>query len=82
MKVKSVGSGDEHTVVVLESGVAVSYGSNEFGQLAHGKGTESLSPVGPKRTVPLKVLVGQACCGTSHTLILSTTGEFNRSKDV
>lgn len=42
MRVKSVASADEHTVLILETGVAVSFGTNEFGQLGHGKGTETL----------------------------------------
>lgn len=75
MYIKSIASSDEHSVIILVSGVPISYGSNEFGQLGHGPDTETLKPVAPGRMLGLTNPVSQVSCGSSHTLILTTLGQ-------
>lgn len=76
--VRGVAAGAEHCIIVFENGAALSFGTNEFGQLGHGPDTESLEPRPPK---PIYKLSGanaicQAACGRTFTLLLTKSGEL------
>lgn len=43
-EVRYLAAGAEHTVAVLENGAAISYGTNEYGQLGQGESAISLKP--------------------------------------
>eukprot|EP00922_Rhytidocystis_sp_ex-Travisia-forbesii_P061402 GHVS01091015.1.p1 GENE.GHVS01091015.1~~GHVS01091015.1.p1 ORF type:complete len:1010 (-),score=115.67 GHVS01091015.1:587-3616(-) len=73
--VQSVGCGREHAVLVLESGAAISFGTNEFGQLSHSPSV-SIRQCQPRMMQGLaNTPISQVACGSSFTLLLSRTGQ-------
>eukprot|EP00743_Colponemidia_sp_Colp-15_P004605 GILK01004964.1.p1 GENE.GILK01004964.1~~GILK01004964.1.p1 ORF type:complete len:1287 (+),score=231.43 GILK01004964.1:166-3861(+) len=86
-KIIQVSCGRYHTVCILETGVAISFGLNEFGQLGHhvpGSVVDSvaLAAAGVGRGVTAKMMKGlsnefviQVACGEAHTLLLAATGK-------
>jgi ubiquitin-protein ligase E3 A len=80
-RIISVSCGLNHTVVVSSSGCALSFGSNESGQLGHS--TEKINHVSPKVvhfSLPSRrtsmIIVTKVACGDLFSLFLTTTSEI------
>ena len=67
--VKSLSCGYNHTVAILDNGHAVSFGTNEYGQLGQ---CESEKKPGIVKTLTELRCVKMAACGARHTLFLTT----------
>ena len=67
--VKSLSCGYNHTIAILDTGHAVSFGTNEYGQLGQ---SESEKKPGLVRTLTELRCVKMAACGARHTLFLTT----------
>ncbi|CEM37763.1 unnamed protein product [Vitrella brassicaformis CCMP3155] len=75
-KVRTLQSGRDHTVAVLDSGVALSFGSNEFGQLGHGTPPSiQRCKAGVMRVSPGSK-VQSVACGQGFTIVLMATGQL------
>lgn len=72
-RVVDVDAGNEHTVVVDESGAVFTWGANEFGQLGDGTTTDSSVPVAVGGTMTGHV-AASAQAGAAHTLALDESG--------
>ncbi|PFH35367.1 HECT-domain (ubiquitin-transferase) domain-containing protein [Besnoitia besnoiti] len=81
--VVTVASSNTHAVAVLENGAAISFGSNEFGQLAHGPGEVQLAVSRPRLMLVQpeaacarhgQVSFSNASCGENFSVLLSATG--------
>ena len=78
-RILSVACGLMHTVCVTDSGCAISFGSNESGQLGHS--SDKLSNVPPKVVnyvlPPRKsaLIITKVACGDLFSLFLTTSGE-------
>jgi ubiquitin-protein ligase E3 A len=80
-RIISVSCGLNHTVVVSSSGCALSFGSNESGQLGHS--SDKISNVSPKvvhfslpSRRPSMIIVTKVACGDLFSLFLTTTSEI------
>ena len=69
VNVKSLSCGYNHTVAILVNGIAVSFGTNEYGQLGQN---ESEKKPGIVKTLTELRCVKMAACGARHTLFLTT----------
>lgn len=79
-RICSVACGASHTVCVTAAGTAISFGSNDSGQLGHSTQLSNKFHVAP-RTVEFKwrsksELVQDAVCGDSFSVFLMTSGEI------
>ncbi|CBZ50106.1 putative ubiquitin-transferase domain containing protein [Neospora caninum Liverpool] len=81
--VKMVASSNTHAVAVLENGAAISFGSNEFGQLGQGPASVQLGVSRPRlmllhpdsaRATQGQVSFTTATCGENFSVLLSATG--------
>lgn len=76
-RVTAIAAGLYHSVCVTASGVVLSFGGNEVGQLGHSKSSAKASPA--KVNFNIKgnyvLVVKRVCCGDFFTLFLTTTGE-------
>lgn len=72
-QVLQVSAGSAHTAVVTDKGIALSFGSNEFGQLGHSVGKAYRAPPRMIRGLAGHTVV-QVACGATHTLVLTRTG--------
>eukprot|EP01029_Cantina_marsupialis_P007445 TRINITY_DN18269_c0_g2_i1.p1 TRINITY_DN18269_c0_g2~~TRINITY_DN18269_c0_g2_i1.p1 ORF type:complete len:1058 (-),score=253.66 TRINITY_DN18269_c0_g2_i1:105-3278(-) len=70
-KFKNVCVGFSHSIGITEEGAAISFGSNEYGQLGHSY--EEKFKVRPKPVVSVHGAVKSAC-GNEHSLILRSNG--------
>ena len=68
-KVKVVGCGDDHTIIITENGALYSFGRNESGQLGLDDGDDRNRPV--LVNVPGGLKVKAVSCGNSHTVIIT-----------
>jgi alpha-tubulin suppressor-like RCC1 family protein len=66
--VKAVAAGLNHTVALKSDGTVMAWGSNQYGQLGHGKTTDSLTP----QAVPGLTGVVAIAAGFYHTLALKS----------
>ena len=74
----SVSVGFFHTVCITASGVAVSFGGNEVGQLGHSQSKHTKVPLSKVDFInPDKhtLILQKVSCGNLFTLFLTTTGE-------
>ena len=74
----SVSVGLFHTVCITASGVAVSFGGNEVGQLGHSQSKHTKVPLSKVDFInPDKhtLILQKVSCGNLFTLFLTTTGE-------
>ncbi|XP_063236464.1 E3 ubiquitin-protein ligase MYCBP2 isoform X2 [Bacillus rossius redtenbacheri] len=69
--VAQVACGLHHTVLLLQSGEVLTFGSNAHGQL----GTGDLSPRGGPGAVRLPAPAGHVAAGGCHTVVLTVRGE-------
>jgi len=77
VRIRHVGKGPEaaHCVVVDETGVAWSWGNNDFGQLGHGDQTHRRIPTKIPGTGPGENTIVMVSLGTKHTLLLNSQGQ-------
>uniref|UniRef100_A0A0P5J2E5 E3 ubiquitin-protein ligase HERC3 n=1 Tax=Daphnia magna TaxID=35525 RepID=A0A0P5J2E5_9CRUS len=71
-KIVQVGCGDNHTVLVMEDGKLYSFGSNDFGQLGHGRSRTRAELVDGLEAHNIT----QVACGAQHTLAQNEWGEI------
>ena len=69
VRVLNLSCGYNHTVAILENGHAVSFGTNEYGQLGQN---ESEKKPGEIRTLSEHRSVSMAACGARHSIFLTT----------
>ena len=72
MKVSQVSAGTYHTVVCTSEGLALSFGSGEFGKLGHGSDDHEMVPRLFDHLVRLKVT--QISGGFAHTVLCTSEG--------
>ncbi|GLD93746.1 hypothetical protein PINS_up002351 [Pythium insidiosum] len=76
--VAQVACGGQHTIILLEGGVVMGMGDNEFGQVGVGKdGEDSKVIEEPRELAALNnaAKVRQIGCGDSHSVALSVDGD-------
>ena len=86
-KVRFIAAGKNHTAALTLEGGVFTFGSNEYGQLGHGKNSGDVS-VNPRKIFELMgTTVTQIDCGKNHTLAfvgescqLYTFGNNNKSQ--
>ena len=67
-KVRYIAAGKNHTVALTLDGGVFTFGSNEYGQLGHGKNSGDFS-VNPRKIFELMgTTVTQIACGKNHTI--------------
>ncbi|KAJ0404008.1 hypothetical protein P43SY_001402 [Pythium insidiosum] len=76
--VSQVACGAQHTIVLLQSGLVMGMGDNEFGQVGVGReGDESKTIELPRELTALQTVgkIRQVACGDSHSVALSLSGD-------
>ena len=71
-RIQDLSCGYNHTIAILDNGSAVSFGTNEFGQLGQ---QESERKPGLVRSLTELRCVRMAACGARHSLFLTTNSE-------
>ena len=76
-RIRHVASGRDaaHAIVVDESGMAWSWGNNEYGQLGHGDNKNRRLPTPIKGTGPDGHTIVMVSLGGRHTLLLTSQGQ-------
>ena len=77
VRIRHVASGSDaaHAVVVDESGMAWSWGNNEYGQLGHGDNRNRRLPTPIKGTGPDGHIIVMVSLGGRHMLLLTSQGQ-------
>ena len=73
-KVKTVGCGSGHTIIITKDGTLYSFGDNGYGQLGLGDNTPMNIPILVAALNDLKVKV--VSCGNNHTVIITEDGNL------
>ncbi|XP_022651457.1 E3 ubiquitin-protein ligase rpm-1-like isoform X3 [Varroa destructor] len=72
-KVIQAATGVHHTVLLLENGSVLTFGSNQHGQLGHGTRSLRGAP-GPLQGIPSGMRAVQVAAGSNHTVLLLANG--------
>ncbi|XP_031554442.1 protein RCC2-like [Actinia tenebrosa] len=74
IRIRHIASGPSacHSIIITESGTAMSFGRNDKGQLGHGNTERCDKPTVIERLKYYKIV--QASCGKSHSLVLTDDG--------
>lgn len=70
--IKLVGCGSEHTIAVIMLNEIYAWGRNDKGQLGLGDCTNRSTP---QKLIFPKISIELVCCGSEHTVILTSSGK-------
>ena len=74
--IAAIAAGNDHSVVLTSDGKLFAWGSNGFGQLGDGGGTNSPSPLAVTMNGNLAgKIVTRICAGTYHNIVVTASGE-------
>ena len=74
-RVRAVSAGEEHTLVLVESGQVYSFGSGHFGQLGHGDDTDCTTP--RLITSLSETFASAISAGSAHSLVIAAGGVYS-----